>query len=585
MAEDAGVSTTENVSIAQSQGAPLPPRRSDYFNSNGDVDPNQSGDEVIVDDNIAALKQKGYLQDKGFFGDQSLSNLTTAFNRAVGIGVGLTPIARSLSTRQPRGTRSKVNNYYLFDNEKEFLRKKAIEFSSIGIVPYDVMEEFLYILVSVERYEDLSYIASVVGVDELKNINLLKEPIPLLSVNNLYKVGYLANGVASINSQYGTKYNAAAALDYDSNPYSSLYNAAAAGSSITKFPAVNIVQSLVQDVVSQVGLTTAITAGFSAFGSLPGVGQIAAIAQLATVGSQLTNLSSLVDSTVSVISRLGIAALSTVVNAFSSLKRLVRDVVNFVEQLSSVTSLAATAGKIGDVVSQMVNLSSLGSALMSAAQGILSLINNIVGPGAIGAGAAVLLNKVGGFARSGILMEQALGQRIPPSVLYRNPSMLSPSYSGKAFFGESLAPQAAVDQMFSKLIGAYPQAVNGSGNMSFGMQNFGSFGGSTSLASLVSRVVLGTLVPPSTGILATNVLNITQNMSNILNVPVNSVFEARRSDNSIPVVTALAAALINETKSPFQSSTYSDGWKLASATGNYVQRELPQYLDAARTSL
>ena len=587
MAEDAGVptSTTTNSSVRSGQNIPLPPSRSDYFNNEGEVDQNQSGEEVIVDDNTAALKQKGYLQDKGFFGDQSLSNLTTAFNRAVSVGVGLTPLARSISSTTGRGTRTKVNNYYLYDNEKEFLRKKAIEFSSVGIVPYDVMEEFLYILVSVDRIEDLSYISSVVGIPELNNVNLVREPLPLLSVKDLYKVGYLANGVASINKQYGDTYNAGAALDYGANPYSSLFNAAAAGAAISRFPVTSIAVSLVQDVVSQIGLTTAITSAFSAFSSMTGIAKIAAIGQLTSVASQLTNLNSLIQSTISSITKFGIAALSSVVNSFYSLLRTVRDLTNFTSQLAGITSLAATPGKILDVASQMIKISSIASSIASVASGILSAVKAIAGPGAIGAAAGVILNKVGGYARSGILIEQSMGQRLPPSVLYRNPTMMSPSYAGKAFFGENLAPQAAVDQVFSRVIAAFPEAVNGSGNMSFGMQNFASFAGATTIASLASRVLLGTPTVPTSGVLAGVVATTTQNICNILNVATNSTYEARRSDNAIPIIAAVACAVVNETRTPFPSSTYSNGWKLASATGNYVQREQSAFFQTARTSL
>lgn len=605
------VTTTTDLEFQDNPGTPAPPETVQSFNNNGDpqaeVDrelekqenfdkayggqsatPQNSSTsgETIVTSDVAALKQKGYFQEKGFFGDQSLANETIAFNNAVQMAAGLTGLARSISSRPTVATtviRSKISNYFLYDNEKEFLRRRAIEFSSIGIIPYDVMEEFLFILVSVDRFEDLSYIAAVTGVYELNDVNKVREPIPLLSVKNLYKVGYLANGVASINMQYGTKYNAAAALDYDSNPYAALYNTAASKGRLSAFPSVNIVSNLMQDIVKQIALSTALNAVFGAITNPAGA--IAAVSSLGTLASQMINLNSLVSGTVNAIKAAGVAALQPVLGLLSTLTRTIRDITNFSSQLSGLTSVAGNINKIGDVTSQFTKLSSMITSIASVATQITSLISNIAGPGNIGAGASTLLNKLGGFAPSGIILQQTMGQRIPPSVLYKNPMMQSPSYSGKAFFGENMAPQGAIDQTFCRTIAAFPQAQNGAGNMSFGMQNFSSYGGTTSLLNMVSRVMLGVPTAPTSGVLGNVVSTATTNLCNILNVPTTSFLEARRSDNSIPFMAAMSSVIVNNTKTPFPSSTYSYGWKLASATGNEVQRLNPGYLETCRTSL
>ena len=580
------VSTTTAEDFQDNPGTPAPPEKVQGFDSAGNPQESTSGSETIVTSDIAALKQKGYMQEKGFFGDQSLANETVAFNRAVGLAAGLTGVARSISSKPSVATtviRSKTTNYFLYDNEKEYLRRRASEFSSYGIIPYDVMEEFLFILVSVDKYEDLSYIGAVTGIYELDNKNLVREPIPILSIKNLYKVGYLANGVASINLQYGTKYNAATALDYSSNPYSSIYGAAAGKSSISMFPSVNVVTSLMKDVVKQIALSTALTAAFSAI-SNP-IGAIAAVGQLGTLASQMINLNSLVDGVLNAVKTAGVAAMQSIMGMLSSLKRVIRDVANFSSQLEGLTSIAGNINKIGDVVSQFSKLSTMVGSIGSIAGQVMSLLGSIKGPGNIGGGASTLLSQLGGFSPSGIITEQSIGQRIPPSILYKNPMMQSPSYSGKAFFGENAAPQGAIDQMFCRLIAAFPQAQNGTGNMSFGLQNFGSFGGATSLTNMVSRVLIGVQTAPTSGTLANVVNTATTNLCNILNVPTTSTLEARRSDNSIPFMTAMASVIVNDTKTPFPSNTYSYGWKLASATGNQVQRYNPQYIETCRTSL
>jgi len=142
-----------------------------------------------------------------------------------------------------------------------------------------------------------------------------------------------------------------------------------------------------------------------------------------------------------------------------------------------------------------------------------------------------------------------------------------------------------MDQMFCKRIGAFPSNPSGSGCSSFGMQNNASMGGATSLVNMVSRILIGSSVAPTTGILSTMINQKTTNLCNILNVPTNSVMEARRSDNSIPFMIAMASVIVDDTTSPFPTSVHNDGWKLASSVGNEVQRYNPQYLSVCATSL
>lgn len=612
MAEQSQVTYVDEVAIQDNPGTPAPPQVIQAFDNDGnpqpivdtelqrqqnfanafsgkpaDVQGSQSSGEVIVTADVSALKQKGYFQEKGFFGDQSLTNQNKAFNNAVNIAAGLVGLATTLNRNPPRAStviRSKNTNYFMYENEKELLRRRAGEFSAIGIVPYDCMEEFLYILCAVDNFKDLSYIASVVGIYDLADANKVREPILILNIKDLYKVSYLAQGVASINRQFGNKYNAAAALDYDSNPYSAIYNAARPGASLSKFPSVLIATALVTDLVKQIALSTSLTSSFSSL-STPG-SVIGAVGQLGTLNSQLTNLNSMLQGTSTAVRLSGVNSMQPILGMISSLQRNVRDVSNFSSQLGGVSSSVTTSNaKLGDIKNQFAKLSTMVAQISTKAGQIMSMLGNISGPGAIGAGASTMLNQLGGFAPSGIMTEQSIGQRIPPSVLYKNPMLQSPSYSGKAFFGESPAPQGAVDQMFCKTIAAFPKAQNGSGNMSFGLQNFGSYGGSNPISSIVSSVLLGTRTPPTTGVLATAVTTATVNLCNILNVPTSSSIEMRRSDNSIPFLSAMSAVIVNDTTMPFPPETHSEGWKLAASTGNEVQRYNPQYIETCITSL
>jgi hypothetical protein len=586
--------------------------------------PTSSGDSTVLSPYMIAMKQKGFLQEKGFGGDQSITNENMAFDNVVGLAAGLISAARSLSstTASGRASRTKYGNYYLYDNEKDLLQKVAIKIASIGVVPYDVVEEFLYILVTVDNPNDMYYIATVVGVYDLTNPNIIREPVLILSVKDLYKVGYLANGVASVVMQYGTKFSQLAAADHQASPFSTLQNLAAVSghvdalggfqagaaaasliggaaptaiggnllnASIKQFPIVDIASSLVGDVISQVATITGLTAAFSTFGTVGGtIGKaldLAAIASLSSLASQTSNLNAMVASTTSVLSQSGVASMTPIVGQLNQLVRQTRDMSHHANQLSGITTLPQTIGKKSDITGQMNKVLSMSTNIASLASSISGLLGKIPSPGNIGMAANININKLGGTAPSGILTELTLGQRIPPSVLYKNPQMEPPSYAGKAFFGEAGSAQAAVDQIFCKRMGAFPSNQNGSGTSSFGMQNFGSLGGATSLSSMVSKALLGTLTPPSTGILANMVTSKTNNLSNLLNVSSGTQLEARRSDNAIPYMIAMASVLVNDTASPVPTNVHSEGWKLAASVGNDVQKYNPNFLSTCITSL
>jgi hypothetical protein len=598
----------ETVQAFDTDGIPQKPidtekQRKDNFDKafsgqQADVQGSGTGGETTMSPDMIAMKQKGILQEKGFFGDQSMTNENKAFDNVTSIAAAVTGIARSvaaISASSQKSSRHIVSNYYLYDNEKSLLRQKAAQIASIGVVPYDVAEEFLYILVTIDNAYDLYYISTVVGIPQLSNPNYIRSPMEILSTPNLYRVGYLANAVASINMQYSTKFNALSAADHLSSPYASVMGvaqavqlAAAAGRMLNlplgQFPIVNMATNLVTDIVKQIGLTTAITSlptfGGPSFSSLTEGQKLIQMAQLQTIAGQTTNLNSMVSSTNSMLQKSGVASMGPILQALGGLERLTRDMSRHSTQVAGITNIASTAGKTGDIGNQMSKIAFKALDMASAASSILSAINAIKSVGNVGAAASIQTTKLGGTSPSGIITELTLGQRIPPSVLYKNPMMMPPGYTGKAFFGEHPAPHGAVDQMFCKRIAAYPKENCGSGNQSFQMQNYGSMKGSTGLLNMVSNIVLGTQTPPSVGILAVEVARITATVCNILNVPTTYSMEARRSDNSLPFMTAMGAALVNDTVSPFPIDVHNDGWKMASSVGNDVQKYNPNFLSA-----
>jgi hypothetical protein len=568
------------------------------------------------------MKQKGDFHENGESGDPDLKNSVTAFKNAVGTAAGILGAAAIIKGLLPNNKpRDPVNNYYLTTSEHTLLKQKATQFAAPGIVPYDALEDFLYVLVTVDNYDDLSYISHVTGIPDLDDRRLVRSPSSILQIGDLYKVGYLANGVTAISKQFSSSFhNASYAADhgsavngallgvasFSSSPLGALANvygvqaavsalglkgpaatAAAAGllaaGSIAQFPGINIISDLVSGIAEQLGITAGITA---LFGTPLGFGGTAGqIAQLGTVSSQLSSVATQALNASAVIASQGINAAAPVAASMMTLAKQIRSVSNHTNQLSSVTTIPATAGKCGDVVNQLSKVNGMTVGLVNSVASITSALGAITGPGNISS-AAGILQRVGGLATSGVISQLVLGQSVPPSVMCRNPMMQPPSYAGRAFFGEGMTPRMAVDQMFCRRIATFPTNPAGSGLMSFQMQNFGSFGGGgLSITSMMSLITLGTPVAPTFGALGSQISSLAGNVAGLMGGSIGSIIDPRRSDNSIPLMIATAAALTGDTKSPFSTSVFSTGWKVASAVGNDVQKYAPHFLETARTSL
>jgi len=612
------------ASAASINSVPAPAVKSTGFDDNGSVqtglNSTPSG-SVAINKDTTALKHKGVLHEDGESGDHDLKNSTQSFKNAVGTAAGLLGAAMLIKGLTANSKpRDPVSNYYLTVAEKTLLQQKAGQFASIGIVPYDALEDFLYILVTVDNYEDLSYISHITGIDDLDDRRLVRNPYGILQLNDLYKVGYLANGVSSItrqfSSSYGSTMHAADAgssingallgvASFSSSPLGALANvygaqaavsalglkgtaatvAAAAlvsAGSISQFPGINIISDLVSGISQDLGATAAITALLgtpSGFGGTSGQ-----IAQLGGVSSRLSSISSQTLNASSVISSQGIASTGPIAAAMMTLSKQMRSVSNHTNQLSSVTTIAGTASKAGDVNNQLSKVNSMTAGLVTGMASITSMLGGITGPGNISSQAG-MLQRVGGFATSGVISQLVLGQSVPPSVICRNPMMQPPSYAGRAFFGEGMTPRMSSDQMFCRRIATFPSNPAGSGLMSFQMQNFGSFGGGLSITNMLSLVTLGTPVAPTVGSLGLQIASLASNISSIMGGSTSSIVDVRRSDNAIPFMIAASAALTGDTKSPFSTSVFSTGWKVASSVGNDLQRHSPHFLETARTSL
>jgi hypothetical protein len=500
------------------------------FNSQGIA--TGGSDKPNINKDTMALTQIGVYTNPGFFGDQSMKNSNSAFNNVVNLLSAVSGIASMLRTNPsppPNYVRTPTN-YILTDREKQEIQKKSLALSSYGVVPQDILSAFFYILSALENPADLLYVAQVTGIPELGDIRYVRNIYGILSIKDIYKVGYLANGVASIINKYASIFSSAA---YVANP------------NLTTFGDVEQARTLALalGIIGPVMLSSANSLN----------GNIGILANAPNLSS--SNIDRVVNSTINMAAGQAINLIGTALTNPSA-------------------DIGQMASQIGvNAIKNVLNSTPLG--------GVLSAFGSF---GGIAGGP--LLSQMGGYAIGNFMSELITGKRIPTQKIANNPSLRPPSYQGKAFFGETPVSLPAVDQLFCRKVGSFGEPTGGSGTDSFGMQNFASFGGVMDVASVVTKMITGSSKTPDTNTYYGQSVNtVVSNVANILNVKNGSSIEMRRSDNAIPMMIGLSAAIAGQAFSPFGSGTMSNGWKLASSTANDIQNINPEFLQTCITSL
>lgn len=547
--------------------------------------------KIIVDASDGALIQRKFFVKKAVYTDSGLSSSTSNFNGAVNSSQSISGQANSLKTKTSSSPVNKKTNYYLTEAQKKLLRSKAASFAEPGIVPYDVLEDFLFILCTIEEYVLLSYVASVTGVTELDNTSYVREPDLILNCKDLAKIGYLANGLAALTKQLNSEtfVQATSASDQNMSAYSTLKTSAAAASipgavaaatSIVKFPGVDIFSSVLSQVVS---INSAIQGLVSTFSS-PG-NTATKVAQLTGVISQITSMTTQMSNTLNVSLQQNVTSLFPIADQIKTVVETVDKLSELGEMMKNVsTSNSYPNVKVGDLNTKMKSMFDTVTSVASTLSSLTSAISSLASPGNIGGAASSMLTSAGGLVPSSQLTKEALGQAVPPSVLANNPMMMAASYIGRTFFGEALVPIAAVDQMFSRSIGNYPRSSSGAGTASFKMQNFASMGGSMSISQMITQVVYGVTSVTAGSPLALQITQQALNVASTLGASATAAVEPRRSDNAIPMMIGMATVLANDSGCPFPTSTFSNGWKLAASVGNDLQKSNPSFLQQVQTS-
>lgn len=184
-------------------------------------------------------------------------------------------------------------------------------------------------------------------------------------------------------------------------------------------------------------------------------------------------------------------------------------------------------------------------------------------------------DKVGHF-----LSELITGNRIPSVVIACNAMKESPSYVGKVFFGEASTPISLVDmnEIFNRKIASFGNPMNGSGVSAFNFSNLGSLQGSLKLPDVVKKFAFGSSNPSQA-----RLDEVISKATTIMGASITDSIELNRGDNAIPFMIGMSAINSNMDKSPFPSTSFSEGWKLAQSVNSFVSSNQNDLLTVMRT--
>lgn len=524
-------------------------------------EPDKPSSGTVYSQDTVAYIQRGTLQQPGHYGCQELSESNESFNTAVDIASAAIGFAKLLkkNVKPPANYIRTSKNYILTAQEKAIIDRTAREQASLGVVPFDTLENFLYILAATENLNDLVHISDVVGIPDMGRDIYVRNITGICNLKDIFKIGYLAQGVASVNQQYASQYtNAAQIADISQSYYNKINNSLNISSEL------GVMGPLI------LSAATNIAGGGNFLASAPSLNLNSINKAVGIASSALSSVDSL-------------ANIGGLLNPQSAIGNIAGGLAGGLGGLADGLA-GGIGGALGNVTGQ------LGAGVQGALGGLLgaSPLGGVLSQfGALGGVvAAIQLSQTGGFAIGSFMSEVLTGTRIKTAQIANNPMLQPPSYAGKSFFGEAPVALPAIDQVFCKSIGAFGTSSGGGGSSSFGFQNFASMGGGLSVQSLVSKMVTGSFdIPDPTSFFGSQIKDTISNVSNVLNVNPLSMIEPRRSDNSIPFMVGLSASIVGEKFSPFGSKPFTAGWKLASSAANDIQKHNPLYLETCRTSL
>lgn len=215
---------------------------------------------------------------------------------------------------------------------------------------------------------------------------------------------------------------------------------------------------------------------------------------------------------------------------------------------------------------------------------VLGTLQSVLGLFSGGGGAARLNNGGVEDALGNFMSELITGKRIPMTIIAKNPNLQPPSYSGKAFFGESPAALSNVDidQLFNKKIACFLKPSSGAGSTSFSFQNSSMFSGSMSVANLASKMMFGSSDVTAGSKKERQLQQITDKVSALTGAAATELIDIRRADTAVPMMQAMCAVASGTDKPVYPTEVFSNGWVLSNSVCNYLQNISSSYLEAIR---
>jgi hypothetical protein len=524
---------------------------------------------IEIDNEFLGRMRKGLVSIKGPYTDMQMTQGMANFSSAVGSAYKASGSASGLKTTSSTQPRNKTTNYYLTAAEKKLIAQRSTEFSKPGIVPYDVLEDFLYVLCYVDDYETMKMVSTVTGVVGLDSSAIIREPLLILNIPDLGKIGYLANGLAALTKQLDSERfpQTTSTSQPASSSYSGIAQMIASGNPMSAFPGLGNIVSLFGQVTSLVGTVEGLISTFSTKGTVQ-----TKISSITNVASQITSVINTATSTLSMGGKNNIVGSFPILNQLSDLSASLDLATRSLGNLQQVqSSNSYPESKIDDINASLKGYFDQLTSISSSLTQLLSSLSGVLPPQTqnIALAAETLTkNLSGGAVPSSFMVGKILGQEIPQNILAKNPMSQPPSKIAQTFFGASLATTMHYrdgGQFPAVPIGIFMTAASGAATSAFSMQNSSAMGGAMSLQSAVSTI-LGN-VPSSVAEMHVS------NVSNLLGATATAVTELRRSDNAIPIMIGLATSFSNDTSCPFPTSVFSEGWKIASAAGNMLQKE------------
>lgn len=257
-----------------------------------------------------------------------------------------------------------------------------------------------------------------------------------------------------------------------------------------------------------------------------------------------------------------------------------------ITELNRIGYISSAFNALIKAFSVFIQASQLSDNNATGADSIFSSLSSVIGGfGSNQATAKLLLdNGSAETAPGSFMMEQVTGNRVPISVIAKNPQLHPPSYIGKTFFGEYPTSRVAIDmnETHAKRIAMFGEYNGGAAAPQFNFQNMGRFQSDLPLTDVINNILYNKNSVTAGTVESTRSQQVTTDVANLLNISPNAGVEMRRADNNIPVMLAVSAVFANETTSPFPSPVFKEGWFISSSVGNDLQVSNPQFMDGFR---